>query len=337
MPSTTVQNKTPNFSRRIKWLGIITAIVFALYSAGWFYIAQEGKRRVDLALANLTRSGTPVNCEQSEIKGFPFRLGLFCNSVNFEQPQKGIAFSAGQLRSAAQVYDPKRAIVELDGPAQLNLPELEPLVLHWRSLHASVRVAKPLPERVSVEAQALQIAVRGPAGADTKIVNADYASGHMRTEQTNVAFAGEGGGVSIDGAATPGRTIPEFAASYDLLLNDGVAVLTIKPQSLRGLSGTIRQLQIIFKEGGTLKVTGPIMVDADGLINGELTIVLSDAKKLGQALAKAAPEVSDMITTIMSTVGMANGEGKEAKIEVKIRKGRVSTGFFPLGNIPLVQ
>ncbi len=136
MTSTAVQNKTPNFARRIKWLGICTAIAFALYSAGWFYVAQEGKRRVDIALAQISKSGSLVNCEQSEIKGFPFRLGLFCKSVTFEQPQRGVFFSAGNMRSAAQVYNPKQAVIELDGPALLEAPGLEPLTLNWSLLHA---------------------------------------------------------------------------------------------------------------------------------------------------------------------------------------------------------
>ncbi len=337
MPSTNELNKTPNFARRIKWLGIGTAIVFALYSAGWFYVAKEGKRRVDEALVGLTQSGTPVVCEQSQIKGYPFRLGLFCNSISFEQPQKGLSFSAGNLRSAAQVYDPKHAIIELDGPARLDAPGLEPLTLNWSLLHASARVARPIPERVSIEAKELQVAVRGPAGADTKVLTADYASGHMRTEETNVAFAGEGGGVVIDPAATPGRFVPEFAASYDVLLDNGIAVISSRPKSLRGISGTIRQSQIIFKDGGTLKVSGPIKVDAEGLLEADLNIAMADAAKLGVALSKAAPEVANVITTTMKTVAMTSGADKEAKIEVKIRKGKASIGFIPLGQIPPLQ
>jgi hypothetical protein len=337
MASTIVQNKTPNFARRIKWLGIGTAVAFALYSAGWFYVAQEGKRRVDLAMSEITQSGSPVNCEQSEIKGYPFRLGLFCNSVSFEHPQKGIAFSAGALRSAAQVYDPKHAIIELDGPARLDAPGLEPLSLNWSLLHASARMALPLPQRVSIEAQTLQIALRGPAGADTKIATADYASAHMRNENEDVAFAGEGGGVAINPAATPGRSIPEFSASYDFVLTNGGAVLASKPKSLRGLNGTLRQSQIIFKDGGTLKLSGPLKVDSNGLIYADLSIAISDSAKLGTALSKAVPEAADLIISTMKTVALAGGAGKEPKIEIKIRKGKVSTGFFPLGTIPPLQ
>ncbi|MGL4491199.1 MAG: DUF2125 domain-containing protein [Rhizobiaceae bacterium] len=337
MPSTADQKKTPNFARRIKWLGIATAVIFALYSAVWFYIANEGKRRVDTALIQLTQSGTPVTCEQSEIKGYPFRLGLFCKSLSLAQPQKGLALSAGSLRSAAQVYDPRHVIIELDGPASLDAPGLEPLTLNWKALRTSARVMQPLPQRISIESEGLQVAVRGPAGADTKILDADYASGHMRTEDANVAFAGEGGGVVIDPVATKGRTIPEFAASYDAVLDNGVAVLVDRPKSVRGLSGTIRQSQVIFKDGGTLKVSGPIKVDAEGLMDADLTITIADATKLGLALSKAAPEVANVINTTMATVAMANGAGKEAKIDVKIRKGKVSTGIFPLGNIPPLQ
>jgi hypothetical protein len=338
MPSTLQKPiNSPNFGRRIKWLGIVTAVIFALYSAGWYFIAQEGKRRFDDALVNIAQTGTLASCEQSEIKGFPFRLGIFCNSTGFEQPEKGIAFFAGALRSAAQVYNPKHVIVELDSPARLDAPGLEPLTLNWTLLHASARLAAPLPQRVSLEAEALQIAIRGPAGADANLVQAAYASAHMRTEERDIALAGEGAGVIVDPAATPSRKVPEFSASYDLLVLDGVAVIASKPKSLRGIKANLRQSKIIFKDGGTLKLSGPASVDASGLIDADLSIAISDPKNLGSALAQIAPEAANVITTMMTTVAMANGDGKEAKIEVTIRKGKVSTGFFPLGQIPPLQ
>jgi hypothetical protein len=337
MPSTIALNKTPNFGRRIKWLGAVTALAFALYSAGWFYVAQEGKRRVDDALAESGQSGVLAKCDQSEIKGYPFRLGLFCNAISFEQPQKAISLSAGSLRSAAQVYDPKHVIIELDSPAHVEAPGIKPLILNWTLLHASARLAQPLPERVSIEAQALQIAMREPSGADTNFMSLDYASAHMRTEETNLAFAGEGGGVIINPIITPQRKVPEFATSYDFLVTDGVAIFAAKPKSLRGIKGSLRQSQIVFKTGGTLKLTGPLSVDDSGLLDADLSITLVDTTRLGVALSQIAPEAENVITTMMATVGLGNGADKEAEIEVKIRKGKVSIGFFPLGTIPPLQ
>lgn len=337
MPSTTKDRSTSKFGRRIKWLGISTALIFVLYSAGWHYVAQEGKRRIDETLMKLTGSGAPASCERSEIKGYPFRIGLFCDAISFEQPQNGIIFSAHALRSAAQVYNPKQAIIELDGPAQLEVPNIQPLVLNWTLLHASLHVAEPVPQRVSIESKSLKIAVRGPAGADTEMITADYASVHMRTEENDAAFAGEGAAVIINPAATPGRTIPEFATSYDAVLNDGIAVLAAKPKSLRGLSGTIRQSQIIFKGGGALKLTGSLKVDAQGLLDADLSIAFNNPAKLGIALSKATPEAADAITSALTTAALSGDNSKETKIEIKIRKGKVSTGFFPIGKIPPLQ
>lgn len=328
----------PNYGRRIKWLGIFALALAAAWTAAWFWLAGLGETRVDAALASVNAQGRPFACDNRSIKGYPFRLGLFCDSIRFEDPSRGVRVSASALRTAAQVYNPWHLIAELDGPALIDAPGLQPLEINWSLLHASVRANKPLPDRVSVESKGLDVGLRIEAGAVARAIAADYAAGHMRREDKDVAFAGEAGGLSIDPAITPGRTIPLLSASYDMVLKDGLRILGARPKdiraALRGASGEIRSMVVIFTQGGEARIAGPVSLDAAGLIDGDITVTFKDGDELGAALAKAIPEAASVIKPALSAAAMAAGKDRQASLTLTIRKGKVSAGFFPIGNIP---
>ena len=330
--------RKPNFARRIRWLGIFAFLAMLAWTAAWFWLANLGETKVDEALAKANAQGRPVACDNRAIKGYPFRFGLFCDSIRFEDPSRGVRISASALRTAAQVYNPWHLIAELDGPALIDAPGLQPLEINWSLLHASVRINQPLPDRVSLEGKGVDVSLRGEAGAVTRAIAADYAAGHMRREDKDFAFAGETGALAIDPAITPGRTVPLLSASYDIVLKDGVRILGDKPKdiraALRGASGDIRSAVIIFTEGGEARIAGPVSTDAEGLIDGDITVTFKDGDKLGFALAKALPEAADVIQPALSAAAMAAGKDKEASLTLTIRKGKVSAGFFPIGQIP---
>jgi hypothetical protein len=333
--------KKPNYSRRIKWLGIFTVLLMLAWTGGWFYLAKLGGEQVDLAITETNATGRTIACDKRDIKGYPFRFGLFCDSVLFEEPVKGVRISAGALRTAAQVYNPWHLVAELDGPARIDAPGLQPLEIGWSLLHASVRANRPLPDQVSVEAKNLDISIRGQAEARSRAIVAAYASGHMRTEGKDAAFAGEVADFLVDPSVTPGRAIPSLSASYDALIKDGVRLIASRPKSvrdaLRGASGEIRSARVIFKDGGTLELSGPWSVDANGLVDGDVKIKFADGDKLGAALGKALPEAASVIRPALSAASAAAGKDKEAGLTLTIRKGKVSAGFFPIGNIPPIQ
>jgi hypothetical protein len=160
----------------------------------------------------------------------------------------------------------------------------------------------------------------------------------MRIEDRNAAFAGEVDGLLVDPAITPGREVPSLSVSYDAVLTDGVRIITSRPknarEALRGASGEIRSARVIFKDGGTLELSGPLSVGADGLIDGDVKIKFADADRLGAALAKIAPEAASVIKPALSGAALTAGKDKEAGLTLTIRKGKVSAGFFPLGKIP---
>ena len=181
MPSSEVRK--PNYARRFFWLAVFIMFLFGAYSAGWFYLADRVKKVSEAAVASLNRDGATAECANLEVRGYPFRLGLFCDSLGYEDARRNIAATAGSLRSAAQVYAPRRIVTELDGPLRTAVPGMPPLWLDWDKLRASARIAEPVPERLSVEAEGLS-GQTDPEDEDAvSLFSAERARGPSKTER----------------------------------------------------------------------------------------------------------------------------------------------------------
>ena len=140
------------------------------------------------------------------------------------------------------------------------------------------------------------------------------------------------------GEVNPLDASGDVAFAPDVLLKDGVRIIAAKPKdipaALRGQRGEIRSAVVIFDEGGEARVAGPVSLDSTGLLDGDITVTFKDGDKLGQALARAIPEAASVIKPALSAAALAAGKDKEASLILTIRKGRISAGFIPIGNIP---
>ena len=154
-----------------------------------------------------TATASTAECVNPVARGYPFRIGLFCDRVAFTDADQGIALSAGGFRSAGQIYDPKRLVAELDGPARIDLPGHGPLALDWDGLRASVRLAQPVPERISLEGTTLKASMA--SGEPLATVGAFEA--HMRPNGDDLDLAGSFAGLAIEQSLLDGRKLPSLS------------------------------------------------------------------------------------------------------------------------------
>ena len=324
------------YSRRIKWLGFFVAALIALYTGAWFWGAYYLKQEIGKALSASTVDGKRADCQNLDIKGYPFRAGVFCDRVAFEDPSQKISVKLGAVRSATQIYDPMRGIVELDGPLELALPGGKSIRAEWSLLHASGRLAQPLPKRLSLEAN--DVAISLPS---QPLFKAGNIQSHFRTSGQDIDLAASGAGIVIDSLAAQGRAIPEFSFGADLQIRNGVALATSGEKNLarllRGQSGTLRAISLDFADGGGLTLSGPVSLDENGLLSGDISITFSEAEKLGKAIEKAAPEIAAYVSPSLSLAAANAKPGEDPRIDVTIRKGRAAIGLIPLGEIPPLQ
>ncbi|MEW9805624.1 DUF2125 domain-containing protein [Mesorhizobium sp. ZMM04-5] len=324
---TDTDDRTPNYGRRILWLAVFVVVLFGGYSAGWFYLADRMVERAKSTIADANRDGVTVECENPVARGFPFRLGVFCDRVAYANADEAIGLTAGNLRTVGQIYDPLRFIAELDGPATLATPNSGPLNLNWDKLRASVRWARPLPERVSIEGGNLAASTAG--GEPLATVGAFET--HLRPNGPDLDLASTFHGLTLDPALAEGRAVPELSGQYDLTINDGASLRGLQPKDLRGRSGVIRDASLNLESNAGFTVNGTFAIGQDGLIDANLKLTVRDPQKLSAILTKTFPEKRREIRNVASALTFM---GNDPTLPLVIERGEAKLAFFKLGDVP---
>jgi hypothetical protein len=337
MPSS---NENPaKYSRRIKWLGIGVTVFIALYSGAWSLGASKIKDELGKALAQASADGKTAECAGLDVGGYPFRIEVRCGQIAFADPSQQISAKAGALRTAAQVYDPMRGIVEIDGPLELSLPGGRMISASWSLLHASARAAQPVPKRASVEAKDFSLIV--PQLSAAPLLKAGNLQGHFKTAEQDIDLAASAAALLLDPSVTDGRSVPAFNFDADIRIKDGVRLALSEEKNiallLRGRSAEVRAVSFNFAEGGGFKVSGPVSLDERGLMTADLSITFSQAQKLADAVQKISPGLAAYVSPSLSLAASTAKPGEDPEIDITIRKGKAAIGIFPLGEIPALQ
>jgi hypothetical protein len=211
---------------------------------------------------------------------------------------------------------------------------MAPLWIDWDNLRANVKLSWPLPRSVSLEAEGLSAQTDPADGTDpVELFSAGTATGQLRPNDQDIDYAGSFTNLEIEPDAIDGRVLPPLDGSGDVTLKNGVALIKTQTKSLRGQAVDIGKLDL---SSGTARITvsGPVSVDADGLIDADLMIKLSDPKAVAAILGKAIPEQKSQIKTGFAGLALL---GNEPSMPLKIVKGKASLGFIPLGRIKPVD
>lgn len=328
---TSSTDRRPNYARRFFWLLFGIVMVIAGYTAAWHYAADYVVREVKAGIAAANTSGRRANCENAEVRGYPFRLGVFCQSVLFEDARAGLGVRARALRSAAQVYAPTHVIAELDGPATVQAPGINAVDIAWSSLQASLRIAAPLPERLSIEGKDVRLALDEPGDISPPLGRAKNAQFHARPNGNDLDIAVRFDELEVERMVTGGALLPPLSGLVDISAKDGVLLMQSGVETLRGRSGTIRDATVSIDQDTGATVRGPVSVDEAGLVDAELEITLRNPRALARVLGDLMPESRQQIELGLSALGSG---GDAASLPLRIVKGDVSLGFLSLGSLP---
>jgi len=316
------QRPQPNGSRRFAWLAIGIVAAIAAYTGGWFWAAGKVETETARFLDTLRSRGQEADCANAQAKGYPFRLGLFCDGVAFADPRLGLALSGTGLRSAAQIYQPTKIVGELDHlTGDLAAPGGS-VHVNWSDIRFSTHLAKPLPSILS--AQSGSVTVADPDGQ--QLAAASDAIVHFRPRAADVDLAGRMNGVTVAALAS----LPPVAAAIDATVLNGVALLLSPDRSLRGASGELRDLSIVAPDG-SIAVTGKAAIDQDGLIDADLTVKLNNPPAIVRLISAALPDLAPRLQQAEKLVSLM---GDNPTVPVTISKGEVRLGFFSIGRIP---
>jgi hypothetical protein len=317
--STMPPARTPDLSRRLRWLALAILLGIAVLSAGWFVYARLVENGVREAIA-----GSPVHCTDLQAAGYPFRIGITCSKAGFAQD--GVIVETLNLRTAAQIYNPSLLIGEVDSPVNVSLADGRTMSITFEKARASVRSGGMLPERASTEMAS--IAVTGLPGS----VAADGIEAHVRKGAENRIDAAASAIAVKAGGAPQAELAFDASMAGTSRLEAAIGGGGDWRAALRGGEGELRSASLQFAGGGRIVLSGPFVIAESGLVSGAIRFAIDDGAALGPALADFAAALGLDAAPVAGLI--ANAGSGASEITVTIRDGAMSVGFIPLGNLP---
>ncbi len=326
------------------------ALLFALWFGVWFYLADVADKRVTAQISQSAENGIELNCANQEIRGFPFRIGLFCDTVAIDNNKTGFTLNAGALRTVSQMYQPNHMIVELDAPLSVQRQDKPDYQVLWSLARSSVKFGMSGLQNLSLEAENISAAL--PDVSKT-ILTAKSGEFHARPSPKapadDIDLALKYSQLKLVGDGYPKDLWVDV--NIDLLHVDGQIDWARAQQSGRSVFADggeflLRQFLVSLPEGiasGAIQLSGPLRFDEAGYLYGELTIAITGIDAIVDQIEPLIPEQSRQ--TIKQILSMVEGFGQRSEInqhparaiKINIDRGAMRAGFFPLGFIPPLE
>jgi len=323
-----------------KW-GLFMLFLFLLWFAGWYAFANYADGKIGEALVGAKDRGINVECDNRQMRGFPFRIGVTCDSVNVAHNRDVFKLQLGAVRTAAQLYAPGELVAEIDGPFK-TWPNGRELIADWSAM------------RLFLDANltgGFELASLTFSNLTSSINRAalSVADGAVHVRPTPQSEEVENiGPPSLDGAlkltnlsaTLPNLVVPEATLDADGTLVEGYQDLILARRPFRsvlrdGAEFDIRNLSLSLPDGGRLAFAGPLSVDEDGLLSGKIEVGVAKPQSVADWAGQISPQLAQQLGMITQAIA---GMGKPAtlggaelrSITLTIDKGIVRLGFIQL-------
>lgn len=319
-----------NAKRRIQMLfGFVVLLIIGV-TAGWFFVAGKIETATGNVIEQQAALGNNVHCDGRDVLGYPFRFGIFCDAVAFENAQQGFAFNAGAVRSAAQFYAPRDLIVELDGPANVERSGFKPVWIDWSQMRARILATEPLPESISISSQDI---IFGPSEFEPAIKAAALEL-FMRIAGSDVDIAGRTTEFEFENQLDQLNDLPPLGGDFDFRITDGARKLLTALGSVRGTDVMVKRMALLLNDDRGIIVSGPVSIADDGLLSGEMKVRVVDVDGVLAVLAKALPDAAPLMTAFANGQPRTGENSDEIELSISIDNGQARLGLIPLGTIP---
>jgi hypothetical protein len=308
---------------------VIAAVL--LWTGGWHWMAAIAEDRIRTAMAN-----GQTACTDLEVTGFPFRIGLSCSKASYIAPNGSARIEGLLLRTAAQLYRPGHVIAEVASPVGFAAEGVEGS-LAFSSMMAS-SIGLPVPERMSVVAKTPKLSL-SMDGVTLPWPEARESQVHLRRSMDEAGTeTGIDAALSMTGLM-PGADESDVALDLGWTAPEALQALFARAEPnaamLRATSGVLRDASVRFAGGGSMAASGPLSLSAEGLLSGEVTLVINRHPELPARLGRLASAFGLDASNVAAILSQTGGEG-ETRVTVTLREGRAFIGFIPLGRIPPV-
>lgn len=321
------------------WLMLTIIAVLVFGGTGlWYYAAEKLEEEVLQAQQKLHAKGQIIACDNQQTRGYPFRIGIFCDAIDIEDKNTRQKLTSGALRTVAQIYDPGKLIVELDGPAQFSDIRQGTFKINWQFLRASMRATLDGIERTSIVGHDLAIDREESAAP---LLHAETLELHARKlGENNLEIAIGSRNLSLITNFISAKTMSNpFDLTVELTAND----LFKEVQNNRNLisyfqkiggSGNLNAFRLETTNGGILEIKGPLSVNVKGQLSGKLDISVTKFDQLFEFFREFAPASNTDMEQIELAVKLLSAGTAATKLQIQIENGKAHLGLISLGRIP---
>jgi len=323
---------SPSSSRKFVWLAAAILAGGLLWTTGWYYFAARFEDNLPAALARIVGPDASADCATADVRGYPFRFGLFCETLSYANPAEGMTANTGALRSAAQFYRPGHVVAEVDGPLVYTDTGLA-VRTDWQVLQASVRAVSDGLDRGSIDARNISFDIDGAGLAQRFALQADRVNAHARRNAADLDIAAYGDNLRnslVDGLAAKAFTLEATLTGRANMLEVPVVPLTTP------FDAVLHRVAIELDENTSLEIAGPVHVDDNRRITANLELTVRNLQQLLKVVEPFNPEVAGLLAGVGPLIASLDTKpGDDAiTLPLKISNNMVSLGMFPLGELP---
>lgn len=325
-----------------KW-GLFMLALFALWFIGWFAIAGYADGKVTETLQKLDARGLKISCGDQDIRGFPFRLGIHCNSIDVADARSGLQATSGTLRTAAQLYAPGKMVGELDAPFELKANG-QSVAANWTRLRVFLDASFDGGfDLASLNFSDLDALLKGQSLKVAEGALHLRPSPATEERQAKMALDVAADFKQIEQSGAIGAAFPKLSVYFDARLDDGYRDFVAMKMPLDrvladGASGLVRSLTISVANGGKLVLNGPLQLDTDGLLSGEIQLGMANPKAVASAFEKFDPALKTFLLNLgngLNALGkpVMFGEEEIKAVQLRIERGEIRLGFLKIGEL----
>lgn len=315
-------------------------IIPGLVTFGWHWGAEKLENLIATKISDIANRGVTITCNNLEIRGFPFRIGLNCDNTSFDDTNARVGLTAGELRTTAQIYNPGHVISELDGPLIVTSRN-SVIEVDWQSMRASSVFDVSNLSRASVEASSINLATQISSLKELQKISAENLQFHLRQNEENVDIAASGVNFTIENLLT-NTPIKIDDVNLFTTIHDKIEILDYnRPRDislLRGSNMTLHDFTVKTKQNVVLSASGPIDISEQGLISGKIAVTLTNVANLQAIIYEVNPQIAANFSNVINILSAlsATNNPNEIKINVTLRNGNAQAGIIPLGKIPAI-
>jgi hypothetical protein len=321
-PSAPPQPKRPRrFWLFAPYVALLIAIL--IWSVFWWVESGRLQRRVEGEAKALQAQGSVAQWSSIKVDGYPFRLRVVLIGPKFAD-SAGWGLSATRLEAQALAYAPDRWVLAAPEGLILSRPGKGEVSVTGKAIRASASALRSARPRFAFEGDDLSLApaqgATPPAFASIKRLELDLQPGP--NDQAALLVRLDGGVLRPEAGLARLAAGKPFSLLWDARLT---RLSTLRGsnwpgalQAWRNAGGSLTVADAAIGVGGlTLKGQGgPLSVDPDGRLKGELPLKVDTGKISNSALLQAL--------------------GLLGPVPLRFQDGRASIGPIPVGTAPKI-